>query len=83
MDLMSTNSSYSLDVSTDNGDYIESGDIIFSFTQGQLSISVDSDDVYTVKLSNGKNENSLPVKLFYRGYIGFDNAYANSGKSQN
>ena len=70
---------YDLNVSTNNGDYIEGGEYGFNFTEGNLSVNKDSNNIYTIKLTNGVNENLLPIKLYYRGYIGYHNS--NSSKS--
>ena len=70
---------YDINVSTNNGDYIEGGNIVFNFTEGNLSVNKDSNNIYTIKLTNGVNENQLPVKLYYRGFIGYHNS--NSSKN--
>ena len=36
-----------------------------------LDISVDSDNIYTIKLKGGVNKLNLPVTLFYKGYLGY------------
>ena len=36
-----------------------------------LDISVDSDNIYTIKLKGGINKLNLPVTLFYKGYLGY------------
>lgn len=64
---------YSVNISTAGGDYIEGGDNQFNFTEGTLSVSKDSNNIYTIKLTNGENYNRLPVTLFYKGYIGYHN----------
>ena len=70
---------YDINVSTNNGDYIEGGNIVFNFTEGNLSVNKDSNNIYTIKLTNGVNVNQLPVKLYYRGFIGYHNS--NSSKN--
>jgi hypothetical protein len=71
--LGSSYNSYDINVSTNNGDYIEAGENGFNFTEGNLSVNKDSNNIYTIKLTNGVNENLLPIKLYYRGYIGYHN----------
>lgn len=59
-------------VDTNNGGYIEGGDFEFNFKEGELTIQVDSENVYTVKLTNGVTENQIPFKLYYKGYLRID-----------
>ena len=36
-----------------------------------LDISVDSNNIFTIKLKGGVNKLNLPVTLFYKGYLGY------------
>ena len=63
---------YSGYVDTNKGGYIEGGDFEFNFNEGELTIEVDSENVYTIKLTNGVDENQIPFKLFYKGYLRID-----------
>ena len=61
---ISTLSFYDVD-----GSYDSETDNLIQMTS--LDISVDSDNIYTIKLKGGVNKLNLPVKLFYKGYLGY------------
>ena len=61
---MSTLSYYDID-----GTYDSETDNEIQMTT--LDISVDSDNIYTIKLKGGINKLNLPVTLFYKGYLGY------------
>ena len=63
---------YSVYVDTNNGGYIEGGDFEFNFKDGKFIIQVDSENLYTIKLTNGVDENQIPFKLYYKGYLRID-----------
>ena len=54
------------------GDFQSSGEEHnIEWTNGSLEITVDSNNVYTVKLKGAANGLNLPVSLFYKGYLAY------------
>ena len=68
LDLKSTYNSF--EINETQGGYIEGGDNNINFTEGELSVTENSDNIYTIKLSNGINIDQNNVKLFFKGSLG-------------
>ena len=74
---VSTSSLYQTEGNPDSG---EEYNIVWS--EGSLDISVDSENIYTIKLKGGINRIDLPITLFYKGYLGYtETDYDSSSES--
>ena len=78
---MSTDSRYLIEGEGGNTTFSGTSNYI-EWTNGSLEISVDSNKLYTIKLKGGLNGLELPVKLFYKGYLGYYDVSANSLSSK-
>jgi len=75
LNLASSNNSFELNGSPD------SGTNAFEYINGEFLLSKGEDDRYTLKMTNGRTVDNLPISLYFKGYLGYNNVDSNKNSN--